>query len=94
MEVSFEGRIYKLRAGPAMPTMVRGAFVLHTFMAEKNVVDMIACTDELPKSEEFRGQGGELISANYTRLNVKGGEIFSGKKVYAPEYIDEDDIDV
>lgn len=95
-EVSYTGQQYKLRAGSAMP-INRGVtddgggdFVLHTFMAELNDIEVIICTTELPGSEQFRGQGGDLISASFTRLNVVGGEVFSGKKIYAPEYVDED----
>jgi hypothetical protein len=91
-ELSFRGQIYRLRAGSPMP--VRGGdFVLHTFMAEISDVEMIACTETLPSSSEFRGQGGNLVSASFTRLNVKGGTIFSGKKVYSPRYVDEDELD-
>lgn len=91
-EVIYRGRIYRLRAGTPMPTQQVSRFVLHTFMAEVSDIDVIACTTSLPGSEEFRGQGGNLMSASFSRLNVKGGEIFNGKKVYAPEYVDEDDI--
>ena len=90
-EVTFRGQQYRLRAGTPMP--VRGAtgdFVLHTFMAEVSDIDIIACTESLPASSEFRGQGGNLMSASFSRLNVKGGNVFSGKKVYAPTYVDED----
>jgi hypothetical protein len=92
MEVSFRGQQYRLRAGTPMPTMQAGRFVYHTFMAEVSDVDFISCTDTLPGSEEFRGQGGNLMSANFSRLNIKGGDMFSGKKVYSQTYVDEDDI--
>jgi len=36
MEVSFDGIVYRLRASSPMPTKTVGAFVLPTFMAEKN----------------------------------------------------------
>lgn len=91
-ELSYRGRQYRLRAGTPMPTQAVGRFVWHTFMAEVNDTDMIACTSSLPGSEEFRGQGGTMMSASFSRLNVKGGEIFSGRVIYAPEYIDEDEI--
>ena len=91
---STQGEIYRLRAGSPMPTSRSGDFVLHTFMAEKNRVVFETCVSQLPGSEDFRGQGADpgLISANYTRMNIKGGEVFSGKKVYSPDYVDEDDI--
>lgn len=91
-EVIYRGQVYRLRAGTPMPVYAAGEFVLHTFMAEMSDVDMIACTESLPASTEFRGQGGNLMSANFSRLNVQGGTVFSGKKVYAPTYIDEDEI--
>jgi hypothetical protein len=89
-ELVFRGQQYRLRAGTPMPVAGAGNFVLHTFMAERSQVDIFACTERLPRSREFRGQGGNLMSANFSRLNVKGGNIFSGKVVYAPEYVDED----
>lgn len=91
-EVIYRGQVYRLRAGSPMPTAQYGRFVLHTFMAEVNDIDIVACTESLPGSEEFRGQGGNLMSANFSRLNVKGGTIFSGKKIYSPTYVDEDSI--
>ena len=89
-ELVYRGEIYRLRAGTPMPIGGGGNFVLHTFMAEKSDVDIYACTENLPASSQFRGQGGNLMSANFSRLNVKGGRVFSGKVVYAPEYVDED----
>ena len=91
-ELFYRGQVYRLRAGSPMPSAGAGEFVLHTFMAEVSDVDMIACTENLPASSEFRGQGGDLMSASFSRLNVKGGRIFSGKKVYSPSYVDEDEI--
>jgi hypothetical protein len=91
-ETIYSGKQYRLRAGSPMPTQTAGRFVMHTFMAEMSDIDVIACTSSLPGSEEFRGQGGNIMSANFSRLNVKGGEVFSGKIVYAPDYVDEDDI--
>lgn len=91
-DIIYSGKQYRLRAGSPMPTQTNGRFVLHTFMAEISDVDIIACTSSLPGSEEFRGQGGNIMSANFSRLNVKGGDVFSGKIVYSPDYVDEDDI--
>jgi hypothetical protein len=91
-EVSFTGQQYRLRAGTPMPTMQYGRFVYHTFMAEVSVVEFVTCTSSLPSSSEFRGQGGNLISASYSRLNTKGGNLFGGKKVFTPSYVDEDSI--
>jgi hypothetical protein len=89
-DVYFEGQEYRLRAGPPMPISAAGSFVLHTFLAEKRKVDIIACTETLPASSDFRGQGGSLMSASFSRLNIKDGNIFSGKKVYKPTFVQED----
>jgi len=91
-ETIYSGKQYRLRAGTPMPTQQSGRFVLHTFMAEVSDVDTIACTTSLPSSEDFRGQGGDLMSASFSRLNVKGGEVFSGKRIFAPTFVDEDQI--
>jgi hypothetical protein len=91
-ELVYRGQTYRLRAGSPMPAGAAGDFVLHTFMAEISDVDIFACTENLPASSQFRGQGGNLMSASFSRLNVKGGRIFSGKQVYSPEFVDEDAI--
>lgn len=91
-ELVYRGQTYRLRAGSPMPVGTTGAFVLHTFMAEVSEVDIYACTESLPASSQFRGQGGNLMSANFSRLNVRGGTVFSGKVVYAPTFVDEDNI--
>lgn len=94
-ETSYKGQQFRLRAGTPMPIGGEvGVFVYHTFMAEKSAIEVITCTEDLPASSEFRGQGGRegLISASYSRLNTKGGNLFSGRKLYSPEFVDEDDI--
>jgi hypothetical protein len=62
-------------------------------MVEVSDVDFISCTENLPASSEFRGQGGTLFSASYSRLNARGGNVFSGKKVYSPRYEQETYLD-
>lgn len=89
-EVVYRGRQYRLRAGAPMPIKSGGSFVLHTFMAEVNDIDSFVCTSSLPGSEQFRGQGGSYVSANFSRLNTKG-EIFNGKIVHSPNYVEEED---
>ena len=85
---------YKLRAGAPMPTM-DGDFVLHTFWAERYVIHNYLCTEDLPGSEEFRGQGGTvgggMISAQFSRLPVQGGNVFQGKVVFSPTFVEEED---
>ncbi len=86
--VSYTGSQYKLRAGPPMP-IVSGGFKLHTFMAEVVTVVTQPCVESLPGSEQFRGQGGSYISANFSRLNIKGGNTFQGRIVKDLTYVDE-----
>jgi hypothetical protein len=87
-EVKYENYQYKLRAATPMPKM-GGGFVLHTFGAERNKIYSYAFTKSLPGSEEFRGQGGDFISANFNRLSDVSGEVFQGKIVDNTEYLDE-----
>jgi hypothetical protein len=90
-EESYPGKIYRLRASSPMPVAGGGgaSFVLHTFGAEVNDLIMYECTRSLPGSEEFRGQGGNLISANFSRLGDVDGH-FQGRVVFAPHYIEEE----
>lgn len=91
-EIKYTGQTYRLRAATPMPVATPGRFILQTFMAEVSDVEMYTCTEDLPASEEFRGQGGNLMSANFSRLNIAGGDQFQGKKTYTPSYVDEDTI--
>lgn len=79
---------YKLRAGSPMP--IEGGFVTHTFMAEKYEVDNYQATDDLVTSYEFRGQGGDLYAANYSRIASAGGKLFQGTVTHSPVIIEED----
>jgi len=83
----YVGQQYKLRAGAPMP--IGGTFILHTFGAEIYKVEIHTVTDSIVGSNKFRGQGGDLISASYTRLNDRSGNLFSGKLVYNPTFVDE-----
>ncbi len=87
----FVGETYRIRAStPMSVTETTGYFVWHTFMAEISRMDVYDCyTDDLPASSEFRGQGGDKMSASFTRLNVVGGETFQGKISYSPTYVEE-----
>jgi len=91
-EVKYTGQTYRLRSGTPMPVENAGRFVLHTFMAEVSDIEMFSCTEDLPASDEFRGQGGDLMSASFSRLNIAGGKYFQGKKIYQPCFADEDAI--
>jgi hypothetical protein len=94
MADSYTSYQYRLRAGAPMP--VAGGFVLHTFMAEVNKIDILMCTESIVGSDQFRGQrrGAELISASYTRLPHRDGNMFQGKLVYNPSFVDEGDYDI
>jgi hypothetical protein len=87
-DIKIDSTLYKLRAGSPMP-IGTGTFVTHTFMAELSVVDIYLYTNSLPSSGAFRGRGGDLVSANYTKLVDKNQESFSGKKVHSPSYVSE-----
>jgi len=91
-ESSFTGQIYRLRASSPMPVS-RGRLILHTFGAELSNVEIYECTQSLPSSSDFRGQGtgGTLVSANFSRLGDQDGH-FQGRKVFTPSYINEDDL--
>jgi len=86
---------YRLRASSPMPVAegsYAGDFVIHTFMAEVSYIDIYECTENLPGSAQFRGQGGELMSANFSRLGDRSGNVFQGRVVHSPTYIDEDSL--
>lgn len=87
----YTGKQYRLRTGAPMPTMLDGYFVLHTFMAEETDIDVYLHTKELLYSTEFRGQGGEYISANFSRLADRDGNTFQGRVVRNPIYVEERD---
>jgi hypothetical protein len=85
---------YRLRASSPMPVAegdYAGNFVIHTFMAEVSYVDIYECTSFLPGSDEFRGQGlaGGLVSASFSRTGDRSGDVFKGRAVHAPSYVDE-----
>lgn len=91
-EEVYTGYQFKIRAGTAMPVEGYGNFKWHTFMAEKSLIESYLCTSDLPASSDFRGQGGELFSASFKRIADVSGELYSGKKVYNPEIVDEDSV--
>lgn len=93
-EVKVTGYQYKLRAGNPMPVTGQGNFKYHTFMAEKYQVDTYLYTNDLPASSEFRGQGGDYFSANFSRLEDKSGGVFTGKVIHAPEFIQEESLNI
>lgn len=89
---TYTGRQYKLRAGTPMPTATTGHFVFHTFMAATKKVEINTCVTSVPTSDMFRGQGGSLQSASYSRLPVtaNGEELFRGQETTADLFDSED----
>jgi hypothetical protein len=87
-EVKITSQTYKLRAGSPMAVGLH-KFVLQSFMAERTLVDNYLYTENLKGSEEFRGQGGQYMSANFTRLLDSGSDSFSGSVTHEPDFVDE-----
>ena len=85
---SYTTDTYRLRCGAPMP-LGGGGFVLHTFMAEKSRVEVAICVSTIPSSSDFRGQGGKLVAANYTKLKGKSSGLFQGSKTYQPIFVSE-----
>ena len=86
---SYSTTVYRLRCGMPMPTM-GGTFVLHTFMAEESKLEIFLCTSSLPSSSDFRGQGGDYMSASFSALkNEGGGRLFQGNILHKPVYVEE-----
>lgn len=87
-DIIVTGKTYTLRAGAPMP--IGGSrFILQTFMGEESEVITYLYTKSLPDSSEFRGQGGNLVSGSFNRLQDKGGDTYTGKVVVNPEYVEE-----
>lgn len=86
-----QGLQYKLRAGGPSSRGNQGAgdFYVHTFMAEQIPVDIYLCTDTLPASTDFRGQGGDYVGGQFSRLGDRSGQLFGGSVTYESEYIEE-----
>ena len=93
-DVIYESKQYKLRAGAPMPIGDAGAgeFITYTFMAEDIDIDIIAYTETINESADFRGQLGDLTSASFSRIVATNVEAYNGKREYNPTYIEEDDI--
>lgn len=84
---------YRLRSGSPMPVIGGGSFVVHTFGVEYLINRVYLCTTLLPKSSDFKGQGGNLVSASFSRINAKE-EYYQGREVIDPgpddRFVDED----
>ena len=79
---------YRLRAGSPMPVSTKGNFVLHSVMALLSNVYIDQCAASLPQSTDFRGQGGDYMSASFSRLSLSE-ERFKGKINDSGRYVDE-----
>jgi len=86
----YVGKNYRLRASTPMPTSIQGEFVLHTFMADLQDSIIETCTDDLPSSSDVVGQGGNLTSANFSRLPIGNDALFQGKTSDTVTYDEED----
>lgn len=75
--------MYRLRCASPMPIQGRGSFVLHTFGVEYLINRNYICSSYIPNSTSFRGQGGDLMSANFTRMDTKE-ELYQGREVVDP----------
>jgi len=78
---SFTSNMYRLRCASPMPA--GGGLVLHTFGTEVLILTTYMCTPTIPSSNEFRGQGGSLMSASFSRLNVSQ-ELYQGRTIRDP----------
>ena len=87
-DVVITGKTYRLRASAPMP-IGDGKFILQTFMGEESDVVNYLYTESLPSSEDMRGHGGNLVSANFTRLQNTNADSFSGKTVENPVFVEE-----
>jgi hypothetical protein len=88
----YTGEEYKLRASSPMPISGDGNFVIHTFMAAVHTLAVDTCTTSLPLSSSFVGQGGSNVSANFSRLPIKGGNYFQGRLNTGVAYKVEDSL--
>ena len=88
VDVLITGKTYTLRAGAPMP--IGGSrFILQTFMGEESIVENYLYTNDLPGSEEFRGQGGDFISGSFNRLQDTDGDAYTGRLTKNPVYVEE-----
>ena len=85
---------YRLRASSPMMNEDRD-FILQSFGAEKQQVDIHTATTSVLKSDNMWGQGGTYTGASYQRLNyltLNCQQVFSGQEEHIPDFIDEDEI--
>jgi hypothetical protein len=80
------GYTYRLRAGSPIYDE-NGRAYLHTFGSETNTVIIYDCVkgDFLPSSDDFMGQGGAYMSANFSKIGDRDDH-FQGRIVYEPVF--------
>jgi hypothetical protein len=85
----YVGVSYRLRAGSPIYDN-SGTAYLHTFGGEQNTIVVYDCADagRLPSSDSFMGQGGNMLSASFSRIGDRGGH-FAGRITYEPVYVTE-----
>jgi hypothetical protein len=88
VDITVTGKRYRLLAGSPMP-IGNAKFILQTFMGEEAKVVNYLYTNTLPDSSDFRGQGGDLYSASFNRLQDTGGDAYTGKVNYNPTFVEE-----
>jgi len=77
--------VARLRSGAPINTS-RGDLVLHVFGSERSRLDIKGATNNLPSSKDFRGRKGPYLNASFSRIADVGGDTFSGRITYPPEY--------
>lgn len=68
-----------------------GSFVIQSFRAESLTTNVNTCTNSLPNSSSFVGQGGGLQSASFNRLPIST-EMYSGGSSGGLRYLIESGI--
>jgi len=88
-EQSYTGTTYRLRAGSPIYDESGRAY-LHTFGGEKNTILIYECTtpNRLPSSDDFMGQGGNLMSASFSKIGDRNHH-YQGRIVYQPVFVEE-----
>lgn len=90
--MAFTSYSYKTRTAGFIP--IAGAFIAHTFLAEKSEITIHEVIIELKDPTVMTGRGGDYVSISYNALPyiLNGQLAFSGQETKRPEYIDEDSV--
>ena len=96
LNVPYETDSYTLRSAGPIPVST-GNFIVQTFGVNKSVIKTYEATTSLLRSDDMAGQGGDYISASYSRLPylTEGGqEVFSGSEVVKPVFINNHELEI